>query len=447
MGDKQEGRMKSFNVENEIVKAYLSEVNYPDGYGHGVGDTKIKPYIRQVVQRSPGNASAYTPNLSEQPKVCNLIPGTTVKVEGQVRMILTNRCYNMRDIGGWPCDDGKHIAYGKIIRGAEIGGLKDTSAYGVKEDIDTLTNEVGINVEMDLRGGSAEYNVSPLGNGVKLYTGKTYGCSGYSGILTKVTTLKTIFGTILTELEKGSTIFLHCKQGADRTGLVCFFIEALCGCSEDSLIKDWEITGFIDYLNTKYISDESDLRSVMKTLYANYGGKRGYDVAGQVFNFFVDKGVMTVAQIERLRDIMVASDVDDNDNDDNFKPFEVKSSDITIFKPYGISTGLGMVNAAKDVNFGYFEISKECYGKTLEVTYKGSGRGVSILTEVPAAISGAKVNVVAGFSKYITKSWLCYVGTDTQKTKEIVIPTCNYDKLYVFVQCHNGKLECTIKVK
>lgn len=305
--------MKIINIENEYVTDYLHKEKYENGYGHGTGDTKVIPYIRKIKPISQSIA-AYTPNECEQPNMDMLnamIPGQSMKVEGQLRMIYAKRVYNVRDIGGWLCTGG-HMAYGKVIRGAELGGLKDTTRDDVNADIESLTKVVGITTELDIRG-SSEYSKSPLG--VKLLTGKTYGMGGYASFFTSGAAIKSILTAIVEEAEKGGCTYVHCAQGADRTGLVCMIIEALCGCSEDSIIKDWELTGFCDYLNTKYISDsinstkkEWGLRDVMVTLYNDYGGKQGKSINDQVYSFITGKCGVSAALVERLRKVMISKD-------------------------------------------------------------------------------------------------------------------------------------------
>ena len=37
---------------------------------------------------------------------------------------------------------------------------------------------------------------------------------------------------------------VHCIEGQDRTGTLCFLLQGLLGVSDDDKLRDWECTGF-----------------------------------------------------------------------------------------------------------------------------------------------------------------------------------------------------------
>ena len=39
-------------------------------------------------------------------------------------------------------------------------------------------------------------------------------------------------------------IYLHCEGGADRTGVICYLLNALLGVSDEDLLTDFELTSF-----------------------------------------------------------------------------------------------------------------------------------------------------------------------------------------------------------
>ena len=45
-------------------------------------------------------------------------------------------------------------------------------------------------------------------------------------------------------------IYMHCTYGRDRTGSVCYLLEALLGVSDEDLRKDYDLSAFTDsYVN------------------------------------------------------------------------------------------------------------------------------------------------------------------------------------------------------
>ena len=37
-------------------------------------------------------------------------------------------------------------------------------------------------------------------------------------------------------------VYLHCTHGMDRTGIVCFILEAILGISEEDLVRDYQLS-------------------------------------------------------------------------------------------------------------------------------------------------------------------------------------------------------------
>ena len=143
---------------------------------------------------------------------------------------------NMRDLGGWEADGG-HIAYGKLYRGARLERISSAGQ-------DIFLNELGISVDLDLRGSiPGEFKAGPVIEGldyfqlpVERYLGRGTGKTEELYQLAK----RCIIGW----LGEGRAVYFHCTAGADRTGTLAFLIEALLGVSESDLSKDYELTSF-----------------------------------------------------------------------------------------------------------------------------------------------------------------------------------------------------------
>ena len=44
---------------------------------------------------------------------------------------------------------------------------------------------------------------------------------------------------IAKDIVENKPIYLHCKAGADRTGMICLFVEAICGVKRDDIDRDY----------------------------------------------------------------------------------------------------------------------------------------------------------------------------------------------------------------
>ena len=97
--------------------------------------------------------------------------------------------------------------------------------------------------DLDLRSASECWGMteSPLGSEVAWehvpfgHYDEIPGCKRFEDAV------KHIFA-ILADPEKRPLVF-HCIGGADRTGTLAFYIQALCDVDDDTLVKDWELTG------------------------------------------------------------------------------------------------------------------------------------------------------------------------------------------------------------
>lgn len=195
----------------------------------------------------------------------------TLLPEGPLRMIrFASTARNSRDLGGWNAGD-KTIRYGKVFRGSQINNIKTYSS-----DLDLFVNTLGIGYAVDLRGyGSSTGSAfNPFESGQEC-DWENFPILKLLGIGTGETSelYRLALKRILYYLkEKGTSVYIYCEGGADRTGTVAFLIEALLGVSESDLAKDFElttygpsnrrfrhITGIVDY--TTY-QNESWIKSI-----------------------------------------------------------------------------------------------------------------------------------------------------------------------------------------
>ena len=180
------------------------------------------------------------------------------------RVVYVPNVLNFRDIGGWDSDlvpNGK-INQGLYFRCAQLN-MASSGGGSTKSELDSAgkglaaLKELGIKVDIDMRDS---YNVPskspadttawpvslvkasvPSGSEPVRWEGGTY-----SG-----TNIANQYVTIFNALAECDTkpALLHCTFGADRTGIVTFFLEALLGMSEEDMTRDYVWTQFTQWIN------------------------------------------------------------------------------------------------------------------------------------------------------------------------------------------------------
>lgn len=148
---------------------------------------------------------------------------------------------NVRDMGGWDIGDNKKIKQGLIFRGSEMN-----NHYNITEEgKEVMRNSMKIKTDLDLRSNREANNIteSPLGSDIDFIHLPNF--SGYIAVTTKkdqIPYYQTIFKLLAN--PESYPIYIHCYQGADRTGTICSMIEGLLGVSDEDRLKDYNLTTF-----------------------------------------------------------------------------------------------------------------------------------------------------------------------------------------------------------
>lgn len=216
---------------------------------------------------------------------------------------------NMRDLGGWKVDGG-HIAYGKLFRGARLEWIS-------REGKDVFLDELGISVDLDLRGSvPGESKAGPVVEGVEYlllpverYLGRG---TGKTEELYQLA-IRCIIGW----LGEGRAVYFHCTAGADRTGSLAFLIEALLGVSESDLSKDYELTTFFGrhtrQRNSRAGLFQSCVLYEMVSYLRRYGYPQVQSINQLVLNWATTRhsdtvDPLTLEEIALLREYMIEVD-------------------------------------------------------------------------------------------------------------------------------------------
>lgn len=194
----------------------------------------------------PNRVYAYTVRNSSG----TMLSYGTVKATGHIRMIDGGEnTFNIRDLGGWTCDGGK-TKYGLIYRGAELNGAVSLNS----SQVDFFKNVLGIRDEIDLRNPtSTGVGSGALGLGVdyvNIYT--NYSPYALQDLYRQERV--DIIKRIAKNIKEKKVTYIHCSAGADRTAIICTFIEAICGVSQNDIDRDYELTAFAYDTNNNRLS-------------------------------------------------------------------------------------------------------------------------------------------------------------------------------------------------
>lgn len=293
----------------------------------------------------------------------------TLKPLDALRWIRTSAgatAWNVRDLGGWPCDGGT-VKYGLLIRGGKLAAA----------DRDVLVGELGIQHDLDLRGREGggsddepDMTGSPLGSDV-WYT-RTQQYAWYA--LTPVATWQAYLRCVIDAVTHREPVYFHCTAGADRTGTLACVLEGLLGMSQSDIDKDYELTTFYSGSGSDATArrrNESDWKGLINAINA---------VSGDTFRdkcvrFAVGTCGMSLADINAYRAAMT------NGTPETLHWYQTITKNLT---------GCTISNAASQVDYGeaYTATIAAESGKTITSVVVKMG-GVDITATAYTASSGA----------------------------------------------------------
>lgn len=208
------------------------------------------------------------------------------------RVLSVGGVCNMRDIGGWKTLDGKTIRQGLLYRSAELDGAVDSKYTITSEGVNTMLTVLGIRTEMDLRHQSDNPNgTNTLGVGVKH---NYYNAPMYGAVFTD--SGKAAIRNIFADLADKSNypVLIHCTHGLDRTGTVCYLLEALLGVSEEDLMKEYQLSAL--YHGSLWAENQ------MNEFIGQLKSYEGRTIQEKAENYLISAGV-TENEIASIREI------------------------------------------------------------------------------------------------------------------------------------------------
>ncbi len=146
---------------------------------------------------------------------------------------------NTRDWGGYMAEDGMRVKQGIVYRGGALENISEEGKY-------VMLSELGIKTDLDVRGDSGRpLTSSPLGADVNYVETKgPYYVGVYGSGIDLVGEYQDALAKEIRTFANADNfpVYVHCSLGRDRTGTLCFLINALLGVSEEDLYRDYELS-------------------------------------------------------------------------------------------------------------------------------------------------------------------------------------------------------------
>ena len=196
---------------------------------------------------------------------------------------------NFRDMGGWSVPGGK-VKQGMVYRGTRI----DREPWkATEEGLNILLKDLKIKTELDLRGPKKnpfilkKYGVNVIAEPYQAYM------IGLKHEKIRKLTIKLLEKFADPEFYP---VYVHCDGGADRTGILIFFLEAILGVSEDDLLLDYEYTTFFGYRHRS--------TKEMKPFLDMLAPKPGKNLTEKAVAFLKEEGLSDEC-INKIRNILI----------------------------------------------------------------------------------------------------------------------------------------------
>ena len=280
--------------ELDTASTYYVQVSKDNTFANAaVLQTQAKKY--DFYNAEIGTKYYYRAAISEE-----ALANATVK-EYQVadtapRNLKVDGMINFRDQGGWKSSlvENGVIKQGLYYRCAKFdsitaAGKKTIQELGIKVDIDMRDS---YQVPSTSKASSTEWPVEILKASVASGTESTR-WEGTGGI---AATYKKIFEAIAVADQK--PIALHCTHGADRTGIMSFFLMGLLGASKDDIGRDYVLTRFA---GERAVLPDNEIKNWMDKTEA----LQGATFADKIYKHLKDDFGIGVDTLETIREKFV----------------------------------------------------------------------------------------------------------------------------------------------
>ena len=204
------------------------------------------------------------------------------------RYIHVDGVINFRDCGGWKSSlvENGRVKQGLYYRCAQFNSITADGKAALKD--------LGIKLDIDMRdappktspASSDDWQIDILNAAVASGT-ENYRWEGKQGTSTKIAqTYKKIFEAIAN--ADNAPIALHCTHGADRTGIVSWFLLGLLGVSKEDCGRDYVMTRFAGERAVLPTNEIAKWNNKTEALEGDTWADKTYKHLNEDFNISVD---------------------------------------------------------------------------------------------------------------------------------------------------------------
>lgn len=207
------------------------------------------------------------------------------------RMLYVEGISNVRDFGGFITASGKRVRQERIYRTSEL----DTHVQITEKGKATLEDELGIRMDMDIRGIKDEPRCPILDEEKVKWV--NYPLAAYADCFTEEQ--KRLYGESYSQLtcEDHYPMIIHCWGGIDRTGTWLYILGGMLGVSADDLCLDYEMSSFSRWGRRSRFSEQ--FRAFLQGL-SKYG-----ESTAEACSEFMKACGMTEESLERIKELLL----------------------------------------------------------------------------------------------------------------------------------------------
>ena len=217
------GYILEISEKSDMSDAWVfeSDSEYIDVYNFKTGTD----YYQRITSKSTGEKSD--------------ISGFST-IAGAPRTIYASGVRNIRDLGGWNTSDNRTVKQGNAYRSYRLTDEKGNSDI-TRQGIQVLRDQLHIRTEIDFRADSETTTAkSILGDDINyIRIPLNYQNDYLSGNKAAIKQIIELFAD-----KNNYPIIYHCSAGADRTGMISYLLNGLCGVGKEQLLRDYFLTNF-----------------------------------------------------------------------------------------------------------------------------------------------------------------------------------------------------------
>ena len=307
----------------------------------------------------------------------------TFKTADYTRMINMGGVHNVRDLGGYMTSYGKRTKQGLIYRGYEVmknavgqhGANYDADVQKVQDEVLHIGHEIDLKAASDTDSTTVDgvkmSNLSPA----KYSNLQAVAYESFITDTTKYDNLKKTF-EILANADQ-EHVYFHCWGGADRTGMIAFFLNGILGVSYTDLVMDFEYTTLTNNKRSHMHNSSNAHFPKFLNAFTTWSGYEADKTVNHNCAKFLKSAGVTDATIEKIRSIMIedyASTLTENEKLETYDTSKWEMDDIGHWHK---STVAGSLRKGDYRRHQWVRVEAEC----IEANCAQEGKEVKVCSE------------------------------------------------------------------